>query len=207
MDNVVKSVRELARQLGVNHATVLKAKKTGRIRELPEGGFDVDQVRADWVANTKRGRLSAVTAAAREAHAAAGDEGRGVEQVPVPADATAAVTSTLAAHGSPVEGLPTLRDAQTAHEILKARRAQLDCDRLVGKLVEREKAHDVLATFERVTRDAWLVWPAAVAPVVASAFGLADLALVERVLTEHVRAHLGVLAQVPAPDDLLPVAT
>lgn len=170
---------------------------------LPGGGFDVAACAVAWRENTARGgRPSAARGNLRPETGS-----RGAEQVEVPEDATAAVVETLAAHGTPLAGQPTLRDAETAGMILKARKLQLDCDRLVGKLVEREKAHDVLATFERVSRDAWLAWPTAIAPAIASELGIADLMLVENVLTAHVRAHLEVLAKVPPPDDLLPVAT
>lgn len=204
---IAASGRELGRILGVSHAAVQRALRSKRIEPLPDGTFHVPTCRVAWHENTalRGGRPSKVRDGDGVTRGHAGVD-RGVEQVAVPASATAAVTETLAAHGSPVEGAPTYRDAQTAEVILKARKLQLDVDRLRGKLVERAKAHDVLRTFERVGRDGWLAWPAAVAPAIASDLGLADLALVENVLMAHVRAQLAVLATVPPPDDLLPTA-
>lgn len=207
---IAASKRELGRILGVSHTAVMRALKSKRIETLPDGTFHVPTCRLAWHQNTtiKGGRPSDVrngVGLARSVSRSGRD--RGLEQVEVSADATAAVTETLAAHGSPVEGLPTLRDAQTAEVILKASKLQLEVRRLRGKLVERDKAHDVLATFERTQRDGLLAWPAAVAPAIASELGVADLGLVEVVLARHLRVHLEAMAEVPAPDDLLSTTT
>lgn len=206
---IAGSGRELGRILGVSHAAVQRALRSKRIAPLPDGTFHVPTCRLAWHENTalRGGRPSAVRSGAGLVRDRAASPDRGIEQVEVPADATAAVTATLAAHGAPVDGLPSLRDAQTAHEILKARRAQLDVDRLRGKLVERDKAHDVLTTFNRTVRDHLLGWPAAAAPAIAADLELADLARVERVILTHLRALLESMATVPPPDDLLPSTT
>lgn len=202
---IAASMRELARMLKVSHTSVMRALRSGRISTLPDGSFDVEACRIAWQENTPRGGQPSAVRNGPRARGAGGQ--RGLEQVEVPADATRTVLDTLADAGSPVEGLPTLRDAQTAEMILKARKLDLEVRRLRGKYVEREKAHDVLATFQRTQRDGHLAWPAAVAPAVASELGVADLALVESVLTRHLRAHLDALAKVPPPDDLVPTTT
>jgi hypothetical protein len=212
--DIAPTIRELGRRLGVGHTTVLRALKTHRIKALPGGGYDVEQCRADWKANTKRGRPSKVTQperrTARTRTIEPSDDvdddlgGRGLERVEVAADALAAVTETLEAHGSPVTGRVTMFDAQTAHEIIKAHKTQLDVHRLKGQTVERGRAWDALSTFTRTERDAFQAWPAAAAPAMASELGVEDLGLMETVLARHVRAFIESLANVPPPGDLLP---
>jgi hypothetical protein len=213
-NDFVPTMSALARALGVTPAAVRKALLSHRIPREPDGSFHVARCRQSWHENTviHGGRRSPPRdgegVARKSTRRLAQDAmDRGVEQVEVSADATAAVTETLAAHGAPVEGLPTLRDAQTAEVILRARKIQLDVERLRGKLVEREKAHGVLSTFTRTTRDALLTWPASAAPGIASELGLADLAKVEVVLAKYLREHMATLSAVPSPDDLLPVTT
>jgi len=45
-------IREAARQLGVSHVALIKARKTGALRADPDGRLDVDQVRkSEWWKN------------------------------------------------------------------------------------------------------------------------------------------------------------
>src|SRR5687767_11813813 len=117
----------------MSRTAVIAAEKRGDVLPLPDGGYDIAQCAANVEGNKRKlGRPRSVTGEKQTRKQA---QDRGAERVAVPRDATAVVVGTLAAHGVPVEGEPSLRDAQTAHEILKARRAQLDVDRLRGKLV------------------------------------------------------------------------
>ena len=206
---IASSGRELGRILGVSHAAVQRALRSKRIAPLPDGTFHVPTCRLAWYHNTARrgGRPSKVRNGDGLARAARAGCDRGLEQVEVPASATAAVVETLALADSPVDGPPTFRDAQTAEMILKAGKLHIEVRRLRGKYVESEKAHNALVTFQRVQRDGHLAWPAAVAPAIASELGVTDLALVETVLMKHLRVHLEAMAEVPAPTDLVPTTT
>ena len=45
-------IREYGRHRGVSHVAVLKALRTGRIRQTPDGLIDSDQADRDWAGNT-----------------------------------------------------------------------------------------------------------------------------------------------------------
>ena len=80
------SNRQLAQALGVSETAVRKAERAGRISRAPDGGWDVDQVKASWQANTDAGQQRAAAPGLK----------------PVPAAALGAVRETLREHGEAV---------------------------------------------------------------------------------------------------------
>ncbi len=49
---MLMGVREYGRHRGVSHVAVLKALRTGRIRQAPDGLIDAEQADRDWARNT-----------------------------------------------------------------------------------------------------------------------------------------------------------
>jgi len=202
---IVTSQSALARGLGVDVATVRRALGDGRIKRTG-AGYDVEATRREWEANTNP-RLSRAGRRLRHAKDAAVAEVATPGDVQVKRRALDVIDRTLERHDmDPVGEACTLFNAATANEILKTYKLQLDIDRIRGKLVEADKARDVLATFTRIERDAILAWPTSVAPAFASELGYADFPLLETVLTRLVRELLATLAAVPSTSDLMPVA-
>jgi len=71
---------------------------------------------------------------------------------------------------------------------------RLALDERRGVLISREAATRKAFAFGRLWRDAWLAWPARVAPLVAAAFEL-DAGAVTVMLDAHVREHLADLTR------------
>lgn len=175
----VRSVRALARLLGVAHGTVQKAEQRGRIEREPDGTWDVARVRRAWVAN-------ATTHPPKVAPA-------------ILAEAEAGVRRVLVEAGESVrDGAITGTQAKRAHEILKARRAELEVGRLRGLFVERVKARDTLARFFHEVRDGFLNWPARVAPLLAAELQV-DATALHLALEKLLRTELDELASRPLP--------
>ncbi len=210
--DLAKGKRELARRLGVSHAAVIRAEKSGRITALADGIYDVPACREAWERNTKRTRPSAITdPEAVTPPPATGTPApllpaspRGRERVDVSPEATEAVVELLREHGVTLQGDPSRRDAATAREIIRVLRDQVALDRDRGQVVDRMKAHTALATFTRTVRNALLAWPRAVAPTIASELGLLDHHPLELAIENHLRLELDSLSHVPPPDELLP---
>jgi hypothetical protein len=72
----------------------------------------------------------------------------------------------------------------------KARKAELEADRLEGALVDRRLSGRVLFDLAREIRDAWTNWPERESAIIADKLGITDTMLVFRVLEAAVRAEL-----------------
>jgi hypothetical protein len=139
----VTSNRALARQLGVSETAVRRAEKAGRIRREPDGGWEVERVKAAWSDNTDLAQQRSA---------------RGGKPVlkrqtlkPVPEAALGAVRETLREHGEPIAaGATTFMQARTANEVLKAQERRLRLQQMKGELVDRAKA---VAQVFRLARD------------------------------------------------------
>jgi hypothetical protein len=79
------------------------------------------------------------------------------------------------------------RNAMAGQQVLKLREQ-------AGELVETAKAERQIFEMMRAVRDAWLNWPARVAPMVAADLGV-DVDRVTEVLTHHVTDHLSDLGE------------
>jgi hypothetical protein len=129
---------------------------------------------------------------------------------PVPEAAVAAVSDTLREQGLAVPavgGAMTFLQAKTANEVLKAQERRIRLQKLKGELIERARALSLVFRLAREVRDAWVNWPARSAALMAAELSAAcseatgqqisvDPALMQKVLENHVRAHLSELAEV-----------
>jgi hypothetical protein len=183
------SIRAYAKARGVSHVAVLKAAKAGRIPLEPDGTIDPAKADASWERSTDPGRAKAKTKTSTE------------KLRPVGEAALGAVRETLKEQGLPAGGNVTFVQARTAHEIAKAHLARLRLQRMKGELVDRARATALVFRLAREERDAWLNWPARVAALMAadtrmkSADGV-DAHTMQKILEDHVRAHLAELAEV-----------
>jgi hypothetical protein len=94
-----------------------------------------------------------------------------------------------------VGGGTTFLQARTANEVLKAQERRLKLQQLKGELIDRSRATLLVFRLAREERDAWVNWPARAAALMAAELGL-DPATMQKVLEQHVRAHLDELAEV-----------
>ncbi len=116
---------------------------------------------------------------------------------PVPEAALSGVSETLKENGltpPPSTGGTTFLQAKTANEVLKAQERRIRLSTLKGELVDRDRAKAMVFKLAREERDTWVTWPARVAALMAAEMN-ADVATVQRVLENHVRAHLDELGE------------
>jgi hypothetical protein len=177
------SIRAYARHRGVSHVAVLRAAKAGRIPMEPDGTIDPAKADGAWQRSTDpaRGRRK--------------QDAPATKLKPVPEAALGSVRETLKEQGLPAGGNVTFVQARTAHEIAKAHLARLRLQRMKGELVDRARATALVFRLAREERDAWLNWPARAAALIAAELG-AEAHAVQKLLDEHVRAHLGELVEV-----------
>ncbi|MBF0246834.1 MAG: hypothetical protein HQL36_01980 [Alphaproteobacteria bacterium] len=95
-----------------------------------------------------------------------------------------------------LDGAPSLKDLKSVHEAVKVKRAKLQYERELGKLVDREDVERVILTRARRERDTHLAWVMRTAPVIAGELG-ADPGDVFAVLDRHMREHLEDLSKTP----------
>lgn len=201
------SRREYARLRGVSESAVRKALASGRIRALPDGTIDPDAADAQWAASTdpsqQRGEqakaLASATAASTARAQAAAAPAPGTK--PVPAAALEAVRETLREEGAEPEpgeapgGEVSFLRARLANEVIKAQLAKVRLGRAKGELVDRARAVAMVFDLARRERDAWIGWPARIAPNLAAELG-ADAHKVEEALDRYLREHLAELAEI-----------
>ena len=180
------SIRAYARSRGVSHVAVLKAAKSGRIPLEADGSIDPAKANAAWERSTDPGKAKGTAKPAPEV------------MKPVPEAALGSVRETLKEQGLPASGNVTFVQARTAHEIAKAHLARLRLQRMKGELVDRARTTALVFRLAREERDAWSVWPARIAALMAAELGQ-DAHTMQKVLETYVRAHLAELAEV-APD-------
>lgn len=117
------SIREYARYKGISDTAVRKAIKNGRITPLADGGIDADVVDAVWEQNKDPSKIRDF------------EEDEHETQVPT------------------ASNVATYMQAKTANEVIKAKTAQLEFEKLKGDYVERKKAENHVFTFARSLRD------------------------------------------------------
>ncbi|WP_028210801.1 hypothetical protein [Paraburkholderia mimosarum] len=166
------SIREFARREGVSHTLVVQGVKQGKLARREDGTMDPALVGSDWRAPPKA--VSETAIAKREAaHEAALQPG---------------------AAGAPGKGVAYAEALRLKENWLALMRRQ-DYERRAGLLVEVATAQRVLFELSREQRDAWLAWPAKVAPYLAVEFGVADLEALTASLAAHVHAQLADLGE------------
>ncbi len=171
----VASQREVARRLGVSHTALQKAQRAGRIAPEPDGGWDVEKVRARLAESSDPTRKTAAFTAA------------------LPPRPAAPAAAPLAPAASP-DPLPraaqnTFHDARTANEVLKAQERRLRLDERKGKLVDKARALLLVHRLAKEERDAILAWPARVAAEMAAELGV-DAHRLQTMMDARLREHL-----------------
>lgn len=177
------SERQYAAHAGLSRGAIQKAKTAGRLVLHPDGSIDA-------AASDRRRIETTDPSKTRKRHAS--------KLKPVPEAAVAAVGDTLREQGlaSPiVGGGTTFLQAKTANEVLKAQERRLKLQQLKGELIDRSRATLLVFRLAREERDAWVNWPARAAALMAAELGL-DPPTMQKVLEQHVRAHLDELAEV-----------
>ena len=175
------SERQYAAHAGLSRGAIQKAKTAGRLVLHPDGSIDAQ------ASDTRRAETTDPSKIRRSP-----------KLKPVSEAAVTAVGDTLREHGlaAPmVGGGTTFLQAKTANEVLKAQERRLKLLKLKGELIDRSRATLLVFRLAREERDAWVNWPARVAALMAAEFGI-EPAVMQRVLTSHVRAHLDELAEV-----------
>jgi hypothetical protein len=196
------SERQYAAHVGLSRGAIQKAKEAERLVLFPDGSIDADASDA-WRAETT------------DPSKVRGDRGTTAtpsapKLKPVPEAALASVGDTLREQGLAVPavgGATTFLQAKTANEVLKAQERRIRLQKLKGELIERARALSLVFRLAREVRDAWVNWPARAAALMAAEVSAScseaadreitvEPAMMQKVLENHVRAHLAELAEV-----------
>lgn len=175
------SERQYAERAGLSRGAIRKAKISGRMVFHEDGSIDAEASDAK--------RAGATDPAKSHPH-------QEPELKPVPAAALTAVSETLREQGidGDDEGA-TFLQARIANEVLKAQEKRLRLQQLKGELIDRVQATALVFRVAREERDSWVNWPARAAALMAAELGV-DAATMQISLENHVREHLGELAEV-----------
>ncbi|CAG9264757.1 Putative bacteriophage--like protein [Burkholderia diffusa] len=176
MNNTV-SIREFARLEGVSDTLVHRALKVGRLARAADGGIDRALVGSAWRASPKRGEAI---------HAGANTTANSAN---TPADMTATLPG-----GTPPKGV-AYGEALRLKENWIALLRRLEYEHKSGALIELSAAQRVVFDLCREQRDAWLAWPARIAPFLAAEFAVSDLERLVAFLNEHVYQQLAELGE------------
>lgn len=168
------SIRAYARHRGVTDTAVHKAIRAGRISTEADGTIDPSRADEEWARNTE----------SREA----GTRGQAVR--PTSPEGEGAPAGAVAGAGG-----ASLLQARTVNEVVKAQTNKVRLARLKGELIDRSQAIAQVFRLARAERDAWLNWPARLAPQLAAQFGV-DAHAMHVALETAVRAHLAELGEV-----------
>ena len=177
------SERQYAVHAGLSRGAIQKAKATDRLVLFTDGSIDAEASDAKRAATTDPSKQR--NSSPRR------------KLKPVPDAALSAVGDTLRENGlttSTTAGGTTFLQAKTANEVLKAQERRLRLQMMKGELVDRSRATALIFRLARQERDAWVNWPGRVAALMASELGV-EAAAMQQVLENHVRAHLGELAE------------
>jgi len=193
------SERQYAARVGLSRGAIQKAKEAGRLVLHTDGSIDAEASDQRRVAMTDPAKSRAAPTVRPVANPAS-------KLKPVPEAAVAAVGETLREEGlaaPAVGGGTTYLQAKTANEVLKAQERRIRLQKLKGELVDRARAETLMFRLAREERDAWVIWPARVAALMASELvatledGITvEAALMQKVLEAHVRAQLDSLADI-----------
>lgn len=177
------SERAFAKVLGQTRGAVQKHKICKRLVFFADGSIDAD-------ASLARIRANIDPSQQRRPKPKPGTK-------PVSRAAVAAVGATLTEETARLadSGTPDFLQARTAHEVLKVQEKRLRLQKERGELVDRAKAVTLMHRLAREERDAWLNWPARVAPILAAEFG-SDPRRMQVLLEDHIRQHLHELAEI-----------
>ncbi|MBM3746497.1 MAG: hypothetical protein FJW34_11925 [Acidobacteria bacterium] len=174
------SLRGYAKHRGVTLRAVQKAIQSGRIRTTPAGQIDTGQADADWERNTGPRAGSSIA-------------------FPSPPPRRPAPPPAVEPPRAELGGAGTLdyARARAVHEHYKARKAKLEYEEKLGKLLSRDEV--TVAAFNRYRglRDRALNLPDQLAPVLAAE---SDLRRVHEILTTALRKLLLDFADAATPN-------
>ncbi len=166
------SIREFARRENVSDTLVHQALKQGRLAKRPDGKMDPALVGTGWHV-TGTAKSGAKENAKETAKGFAPDSLQS---------------------GSSAKGL-TYGEALRLKENWMALLRRLEYEKKSGALVELAVAQNVVFELCREQRDAWLAWPAKVAPFLAMAFAIDDVDRLTTTLSAHVHQQLAGLGE------------
>jgi hypothetical protein len=183
------SERQYAEHAKISRPAVAKARMMGRLVLHPDGSIDAagsDRRRAE---NTDPARQRSPAGPART----------GGGRV-IPEAAASAVIETLREQGMAGDGAGsgggiTFASARTANEVMKAQLRRIELQRQKGELIDRSRALATVFRLARQERDAWLGWPARVAPQMAADLGC-ETHTMQQILDRYVRSHLVELGEI-----------
>lgn len=182
------SEREYAAHAGISRGAVQKAKTAGRLVLHADGSIDAER------SDTRR------TATTDPAKSRLAERGRLAAEPDPPEPQAPAGGAPRASSGD------SFMKARTANEVWKAQERQIRLAQLKGELVDRDRAVALVFRLARQERDAWVTWPARVAALMAADLSAAasgetgaevtiGSGAMQKILEDHVRAHLGELAE------------
>jgi hypothetical protein len=158
MGTRVASQREVARRLGISHTALQKAQRSGRIAPEPDGGWDVEKVRAQLARTADPARKT-------------GGMATPTPPSPRPAAKPLPIGAPAPALDPPPSG-SSYHTARTANEVLKAQERKLRLEERKGQLVDKARALLLVHRLAKEERDAILGWPARVAAEMAAELGV-----------------------------------
>lgn len=182
------SEREYAAHAGIPRGAVQKAKVAHRLVMHADGSIDgaASDVRRAATTDLAKSRLA--------------DRSRLAAVPDVPEPQASGGPPPRASSGD------SFLKARTANEVWKAQERQIRLAQLKGELVDRDRAVALVFRLARQERDAWVTWPARVAALMAADLSAAvsgetraevtiGTGLMQKILEDHVRAHLAELAE------------
>lgn len=163
----------LARQMGVTPAAVVKAAKTGRITVGPDGTIDPVLAKKQWEANTDQTKpLNAVTGNPKHRKASP-------EQPKAPIGDSQADVGAQAGTGG-----PSYVQSRAIREAYQAKLAKLDYEERTGKLVNVDEVKVVAFNTARGARDRLISLPDRLSAILA---GINDSFEIHRLLSAEIR--------------------
>ncbi|AXC64878.1 hypothetical protein DOE63_04095 [Salmonella enterica subsp. diarizonae serovar 59:z10:-] len=179
---------DYAKHAGVDRKTITRWIKAKKFIVLSGDDVNVeasDKALAIW-RNSKDGRLTNAVRGKRETANAETQTEDGEDEKHM----SKVVEEIMKASGATM----TKEEASRVKENYLALLTKLEYQQKEGELVDLTEAKEVLFTCARQSRDAWMNWPARVAPLMAADLDISADRMTE-VLTEHVHKHISLLGE------------
>lgn len=171
-DDSLISIRAAARGLDISPSTLIRQVSSGKIRSHV-GKVRLSEVIADRANNVDQTR----------------SHRRKPRRSPPDSHADSSVTHDASGASPPHDAPNLFHLARTDREAWTAQLRRLEFESKAGRLVDAEQVRTSVFAIAREERDAWVNWPARIAPVLAVALGVDPVALAVE-LERHVREHL-----------------
>ena len=170
------SLTAYARHRGVTPPAVSRAIKDGRIFPEADGTLDPEKADSEWDANTKGVRI--------------GTKHRAIPKPQHEVSAESPDSESLT-----TDAAVSIAEARRRHELVKSEIGKVKLAELQAILIDRDKAETQVFKLARELRDAWLNWPASIAPQIASELSV-DAHELQTALEAGVRSHLQELGEI-----------